>query len=414
MHRIIPISLLFFLLKPSYSQKLYEKDYAKAELYFQKGAYFKAAQYDDMAANHYADDHNYLQHAAICAVELHKTVKAEKLLWKLKEKNDYDKELYITLGDILMMNGKYGKAKYIFSIVKNKDSLSAIEVNKKIAGCDSVFIWSHDGRSARVFPLDKINSEYDEITPVAFEDKLVFASAQERNIILPKSVITGQPHLDFWISEKKKEKWQKPHKYQSTLNTIHDDYALQFSSDGKSIFMTRTEVVDSSSHKLVAKLYTYESDKENWKKPLVFNYDQPNYSFMHPSISETGKILFFASDMPGGYGGMDLYFCIQKDGKWSSPINLGEEVNTSEDEIYPFYKDGELYFSSNGHAGYGGFDIFRSMQKGIHWTAPKNLEAPINSSRNDISYTEIEGKAYFSSNKKGGKGGHDIYWLKTE
>ena len=125
--------------------------------------------------------------------------------------------------------------------------------------------------------------------------------------------------------------------------------------------------------------------------------------------------MYFASDVPGGFGGYDLYVSYNEDGVWSKPVNLGPEINTEGDEIYPYMdQEGYFYFSSDGQTGLGGFDIYYTRsQKGI-WDPAINLGSPINSSRDDISFvTDSSGSyGYFSSNRVEGKGGMDIYAFK--
>ena len=128
----------------------------------------------------------------------------------------------------------------------------------------------------------------------------------------------------------------------------------------------------------------------------------------------TAEIFLFASDMEGGYGGLDLYICKRiNDSLWSKPKNLGPEINTPKDETHPYFTaEKELYFSSNGHLGFGGFDIFVTQLQGRGWTSIQNLMKPINSCGDDIGFSvdQQNTQAFFSSNRKGGKGLYDIYY----
>jgi outer membrane protein OmpA-like peptidoglycan-associated protein len=149
---------------------------------------------------------------------------------------------------------------------------------------------------------------------------------------------------------------------------------------------------------------------ENPQK-VFFNSD--DYSVGHPSLSEDGQWLFFASDMPGGYGETDLYYVkIAADGTMSSPVNLGPKINTLGNDLFPFFSSGKLYFSSDGHYGWGDLDVYEStfLDNGT-FSDPKNLGAPINSNKDDFAFIiDKTGRfGYLSSNREGGKGDDDIY-----
>ena len=136
--------------------------------------------------------------------------------------------------------------------------------------------------------------------------------------------------------------------------------------------------------------------------PLPFN--NPAYSYLHPSISEDGNVLYFASDKPGGYGGTDIYRAVANhSGFGAHPINLGPVVNTTEDEAFPFFIENTLYFTSNGHGGLGGLDIFRSEQANGEFTPPINLAYPINSTADDFSLVTApdQRNGYFASSRTG-------------
>ena len=153
----------------------------------------------------------------------------------------------------------------------------------------------------------------------------------------------------------------------------------------------------------------------NWGDPELLPFNIDSFNFGHPFVNATETVLVFSSDMPGGYGGLDLWLCTfdKKSKSWSGPVNLGNGVNSSLNEMYPsLHDDGSLYFSSDGFPGMGGLDIFRSAPNGINsWTNPENLKYPMNSPADDfgIIFEGKRQKGYFSSSREGGKGGDDIY-----
>jgi len=156
-----------------------------------------------------------------------------------------------------------------------------------------------------------------------------------------------------------------------------------FSSDNKIMYFTETI---RKRKKIILQIFQVEYLNGKWqdKKALSINSDE--YSCAHPSVSSDGKQLFFTSNMPGGYGGKDLYVSVKKGDTWGKPQNLGKTLNTAGDEMFAFInKNGVLYFSSDGHPGYGGLDIFSAIYKNNKWTNIKNKKKPLNSSGDDFS-----------------------------
>lgn len=182
-----------------------------------------------------------------------------------------------------------------------------------------------------------------------------------------------------------------------------------------SLLFTRNNYVGGKAAKSnngVNKLKLYTASGPGWNKITPFPYNNNEYSTGHPTVSQDGRILIFASDMPRGFGGTDLYYCVRTgDGKkWGRPTNLGPKINTEGNEQFPFlHKDGKLYFSSTGHPGLGGLDIFEVVLKDLKAVgSPKNMGTDINSSSDDFGFIMDESakSGYFSSNRRGND---DIY-----
>lgn len=407
--RNIKLSLIIvftLITRVTFTQNQSVKDFERANIYYNNGAYYLAGEYYQLCQQNYRKHSDWLLRYAACKVQLNYTEEAENLLWRLyyKSKND---ESILQLANVLIRNGKYRKAKELLQQVSQRN----LKFNLLLQSCDSSLSWNK--KNIEVQNLSSLNTIYDELSPVIFKDNLYYSSSKEKNIIHPKSDVTGNPYFDIYLAIKKNKGWNASKKYRNRLNTVNnDEFGLTFSSDSTSIFITRRELEDSTSNYVVSKMYNYVSENGKWKEPLIFNYNIPGTNFMHPSPSLSGRLLFFASDMPGGFGGTDLYYCIKTNGIWSAPINLGPQVNTPFDELYPHYTEGSLRFSSNGHAGLGGFDIFEVKQINGTWGQVVNLKAPVNSSANDISYIITQDGAFFASNRKGGAGGYDLYQIK--
>ena len=166
---------------------------------------------------------------------------------------------------------------------------------------------------------------------------------------------------------------------------------------------------------ITCEIYFSKKKGKGWTSPVLLPLPYDSIStFGHPCISPDGKFLYFASDMPGGQGGKDIWMMkkVKRD-EWSTPINLGDQINTPGDELYPFiHPNGDLYFASNGHIGMGGMDIFKAdFDDDGTLISVSNMKSPINSSTDDfgIIFEEKFERGYFTSNRPGGKGGDDIY-----
>jgi hypothetical protein len=150
-------------------------------------------------------------------------------------------------------------------------------------------------------------------------------------------------------------------------------------------------------------IYFAELENNSWVHTGDFPYNNPDYSFTTPCFSPDGKYLYFGSDMPGGFGGTDLYSSEWKDGAWGEPVNLGGDINTSSNEVYPFMSDqGDLFFASDGHRGLGGKDIFLTRIEGRQWMSPVHLEYPLNSEKDDFGLVTNGdfSEGYLSSNRE--------------
>lgn len=208
-----------------------------------------------------------------------------------------------------------------------------------------------------------------------------------------------------------------------SINSKYHEGPATFSKDGSTVIFTRNNMKGNSARKstdgiIKLKLYTAMANKDGWSNinELPFNSDE--YSTGHPSLSSDEQYLFFASDMPGGYGGTDIYVSRKEGDSWGAPMNLGDKINTSENELFPYVDEkGNLYFSSDGHPGLGELDIFFTQLNG---TTQKgriiNLGMPINSSKDDFGIITdgLRKSGYFSSNRKNGGNDDDIYKFERE
>lgn len=260
--------------------------------------------------------------------------------------------------------------------------------------------------------LESLNTKHSEFCAYDFGNSLVYTGEKQTDLI-EYSTTDGQPYLSVFASKINKGGYGKASSFSKSVNTSYHDGPLAFSADGTVLYLTRVSYVKKADKHFVnyAKLYTLTKQGKGWSKAVPFPYNSDAYSCAHASISADGNSLFFSSDMPGGYGGKDIWVCRKTADGWDKPVNLGSGVNTSGDEMFPYIrKDGILFFSSNGHRGVGGLDVFSARYVGSAWLLKRNEGLNINSSGDDFGISFItDSTGYVSSNREGGKGKDDIY-----
>ncbi len=318
--------------------------------------------------------------------------------------------LYSIYSRLLIYNKEYSSAKRYLT----KSKLDSLTKQFWIQSCDSALHWSKNRQDYVIRNLRKINSPYSDISPTFFKNnKLVFTSSREGIIIRKKVGEQNQPYYNLYSTTQQGQTWTKPIKFSNVLNTFHHEGAVTFSKDFQEVYITRggtRTYKDQEIHYL--KLYKSSYNGTNWSKPSYFLLNDSTASFGHPHLALNDKVFLFASDLPTGYGGTDLYICFKEENGWTLPVNLGPNINTQQDELYPFLTEkGILFFSSNGHIGMGGFDIYKSKLINGEWMKAKNVECPINTSFDDFSFIVNDSIkiGYFSSNRLGGKGAEDLY-----
>jgi hypothetical protein len=265
----------------------------------------------------------------------------------------------------------------------------------------------------------EINTAFQEYSPAFYRNGLVFIGS---NPAVDKDKKTddetGKKATSFFLAMREENgSLKKVVPFAEDLTTKFYDGPLSFNADGTTVYFTRSNLkrgkpVKSKDGSVKLKIYSAEKKEETWTNIQELPLNTPEYDCAHPSISPDGKRLYFSSNRPDGFGGMDLYVCTFLNGKWSIPVNCGPKINTAKNEIFPFFHaDGTLYFTSNGHAGLGNLDIFFTMKTDTGWLSPRALPEPINSPSDDFGLIVSPDKmsGYYSSNRASGKGDDDIY-----
>lgn len=270
----------------------------------------------------------------------------------------------------------------------------------------------------------EINSIFQEYSPAFYQNGLVFiASNPSVNTDKKEDDNTGKATTSlFFAARNDNGSLQKPLTFAEELSTKFYDGPLSFSKDGNTIYFTRTNLrrgkpIKAKDGLVKLKIYTATKKDNKWVNIFELPFNNSEYDCAHPSVSNDGRRLYFSSNRPGGFGGMDLYVSTLINGKWSDPVNLGPKVNTDKNEIFPFiHADGKVYFASNGHKGIGNLDIFCTMKTDTGWLKPHNLPEPINSRSDDFGLIVSGDKksGFFSSNRASGKGDDDIFTFSAQ
>ncbi len=332
-----------------------------------------------------------------------------------------DSTVYLNYALVLLKNEKTREARSNFEKYLRYDPNNAEALNG-VVSCDSIKSWRKIPTQYSVKIESAINSTKGDFCPSVGDSDgsvLYFTSTRSNAATGSKnSAITGVRNNDIFVIRKNQSgKWETAKALDDNVNTVFDEGAQTISTDGKTMFFTRARSLPTAS--LGTEIYSMQHSGGEWTAPQKITLVQDSsITVAHPALSPDGKYLYFVSDMLGGMGGKDIWRAEQQDsGEWGAPENLRAPVNTPGDEMFPSFRaDGTLYFSSNGHPGFGGLDIYSAKyvkskdSKEGTWEV-ENMFTPINSNGDDFGITFIgkQNKGYFSSNRKEPKGYDRIY-----
>ena len=330
--------------------------------------------------------------------------------------NQADSLTHLRLAQQLMKTGNYRQAEKAFAIAA--DSLPQSKIVKNgLLSAKNATQWKKDGSAYTVKRENVFASRRADYSPMLAgddNDRLYFTSTRPSTKGDELSGITGTKTADIFFSQKdEKGKWTKPQNIDTELNSDYDEGACSFSPDGRTMYLTQCK--SDPSYPRYATICTSQRNDASWGKSTVLTISKDTLSsFAHPAVSPDGQWLYFSSDMPGGYGGLDIWkIRLGKDGVEGGVENLGNKINTEGDEMFPTFRpNGDLYFSSNGHPGMGGLDIFiaktDTMGNGYVIEHPGY---PLNSEADDFGMTfeGLKNQGYFSSNRGDARGWDHIF-----
>lgn len=396
-----------------------ERNFKRAERHLALGEYFDAAsEYKQAYQKTPPKDRErralIASKMAFCydkSLQTGKAVAAYRNVIRYKQAN---MEEHLALARQLMKEGSYAAAEAEFKLVL--DSLPDNTLAKEgLIAAKNAPRTKEAGSRYTVKKMDIFNSRRADYSPMLFGDaydQLYFTSTRNEAMGDELSGITGTKAGDLFYSQKDdKGKWSKPEAVNGGVNTNYDEGTCCFSPDGREMYLT--QCATSPSFPRYAQIVKSDRSDAAWGKatPITLTGDTLS-SFAHPAISPDGQWLYFTSDMPGGKGGLDIWRVRITPAGFGGVENLGEPVNTAGDEEFPtFHPNGDLYFSSNGHPGLGGLDIFIAKvgkDRRYHLSHPG---FPLNSQGDDFGMT-FEGpynRGFFSSNRGDGRGWDHIY-----
>ena len=290
--------------------------------------------------------------------------------------------------------------------------------------CSEIQTLSDKPANFEIKHFNTLNSAQSDFGPAFYGDGIIFVSDRRQNFMNDKKYEwTNSNYLDLYFATPKYldeffQDMNAPKSFGGKFNQTYHDGPASFARHDSLLYLTRTgkgsEGKDADNYRTDRLKIFWSAYKGSWSKTEPFFLNSDDYSVGHPVLTPRGDTIYFVSDKPGGLGGTDIYSCIWKDGQWEQPVNLGETVNSSGNEMFPSINGNHLYFASNGLAGFGGLDIFRSTLTNGKWTKAENVGQPINSSFDDFAMIlDSKGKkGFFSSNRPGGMGSDDIYACK--
>lgn len=325
-----------------------------------------------------------------------------------------DSMAFFLLGKALQADGKYPQAitEYENFLTLRPDFSPAKE---GIRGCNLAIAAKDRPKTRYVVKNAKIfNSSRADYAPMfadKSEDILYFTSNNEKVTGDKKSEITGLKRGDIYFSRKdERGQWMRPEMVEGELNTEADEGIISFSPDGRTMYLTRASKSETSN--TTVEIFVSRRTDAAWSTPEKFTILNDSVTATgHPAVSPDGRYLYFTSDMPGGYGGLDIWR-IDINDRVGTLKNMGPQINTPGDEMFPYSRtDSLFYFSSNGHPGFGGLDIFKARlnSTGDYWSV-ENMGLPVNSQGDDFGITFGAGESgFFSSNRNDARGYDHIY-----
>ncbi|MGV3503519.1 MAG: OmpA family protein [Adhaeribacter sp.] len=385
---------------------------AVADKYYQDFQFLAAAQAYERIIRTDTRNVAVMEKLVHCYTRLNDPVKSQFWLSKVLKSPQPPVKSFKTFGTLLAANGRYEEASQWFGKsyeqTRDEESLRWLNTYRNLQQFYA---------DSALYQISKVhfNSKYADFSPVFYQDGVVFSSARDNGKLNKMKF----EYNDTWFIDLYyvKDTLAKPVPFSEVLNSKYHEGPLSFTPDQQTVYFTRNNHLKKSffSSDGVSKLKIYYASVYNgrWGQIREFNLNNKEYSVGQPALA-SDKLMYFVSDMPGGYGGTDLYRTEKVNGVWQKPVNLGPGINTSGNEMFPFVGEGDmLYFASNGHPGLGGLDVFYTAVSGTDFSPVGNLGYPVNTARDDFGFIIRNNQGYFSSNRDSKTTNDDIYRFKV-
>lgn len=378
--------------------------------YYDNLSYSKAISSYQKALNSQPDNNEVKLKLASSLRNLNNSADAEIYYREVAEAGALQGEDRLHYAQVLMKNNKYNEAKTSLEayIADNPDDKLAQGL---LISTKSTATLKED-TSAYILTALPLDFTVSMFGPAHYGKGIALAAETEITSAANTNPWTGYAFLDMYYMEKTGDgSWTTPKIFSDELNGRYHDGPATFNAAQDMIIYTRSAMRNQKkqlvNEKRENQFYLYQSKKVDgkWAESEEMPFNNQRYSVGHPSLSPDGKTLYFSSDMLGGYGGSDIYKSTFDGTSWSQPINLGSNINTAGNEVFPYIsKTEKLYFSSEGHQTLGGLDVFLSENVAGSWAKPVNLAYPLNSSRDDfaIIFNDNDSTGYVSSDRSGG------------
>jgi outer membrane protein OmpA-like peptidoglycan-associated protein/tetratricopeptide (TPR) repeat protein len=391
----------------------------KADKHFSRFEYVDAARdYLDLVKNGKANTYVYSR-LADCYYNVFNTIEAERWYSKALADSQNPETIY-KYAQMLKANGKFDQSnEWMSNFAKMRPGdIRALSFK---ANPDYLPKILEKGKKFNVKGLE-FNSENSDFGGTLQDGKLYMVSA--RNNARKTYGWNEEPYLDILeIPVRTDGSFGDAYLLGSKINTKYHEGTVSFSPDGKTMYFSRESFYDNLYEKdsitnnkfSVMNLFKATKTDGVWDNVMALPFNSNKYNISGPSLSKDGKTLYFHSDMPGGFGLADIYKAeIKNNGSFGEPVNLGQKINTEGQERFPFIaSDGSFYFSSDGHLGLGGLDVFFSKEIDGKMAPVRNIGIPVNSNADDFAFTIYDtGEGFVSSNRMGGRGSDDIYSVK--
>lgn len=389
---------------------------ATASDFYSRGEYFEAQRTYQKIYKSLNNKNDRKQKAFIakrlgqCYLHLNQYNKAENYFLNAVRNGIQDSLIYLMLSDVYLKQGKLEEsASYLQKLLTSGDTISGEKIHNSIQYISSTVPTRY---IVNTFPvLNNSRSSYSPMFNIT-KDVIYFSSTNEYSKGDLRSGITGMKNSDIWVSEKNENnEWGKPSPLMDAdINTPEDEGIISFSPQGNRMYFTVSKKNNNNDTKV--EIWYSNRISGTWDEPVRFELpDNDKFNYGHPAVSPDGKYLYFTSDRSGGYGNYDIWR-VPIDGQSFFIENLGPEINSEGNDMFPYLRnDTLLYFSSDGHPGFGGLDIFCAsfVQDNLKWH-PANMGSPINSPSDDFGITFGEGEyGFFSSNRNDTRGYDHIY-----